>query len=134
MRVTRDGAVTAVLVVALVAWAVILVRAWDTWVEMNHATGTVAALADAALHGESAGHEGASGYLGALYAPPYPLLVAGLERAGLSWLHALRLGSVVSALLLLAAAASAARAAGARTCSPPASRCSRSARGYAIAS
>ena len=113
MRVTRDGAVTAVLVVALVAWAVILVRAWDTWVEMNHATGTVATLADAALHGEAAGHEGASEYLGALYAPPYPLLVAALKRSGLSWLHALRLSSVASGLLLLAAAAWAARAAGA---------------------
>ena len=113
MRVTRDGAVTAVLVVALVAWVAIVVRAWDTWVEMNHATGTVAVLADAALHGEAAGHEGASEYLGALYAPPYPLFVAALKRAGLSWLHALRSGSVVSALLLLAAAAWAARAAGA---------------------
>ena len=113
MRVTRDGAVTAVLVVALVACAGIVVRAWDTWVEMNHATGTVAALADAALHGEAAGHEGASEYLGALYAPPYPLLVAALKRAGLSWLHALRAGSLLSALLLLAAAAWAARAAGA---------------------
>ena len=103
MRVTRDAAVTAVLVVALVTWAAIVVRAWDTWVEMNHATGTVAALADAALHGEAAGHEGASEYLGALYAPPYPLLVAALKRAGLSWLHALRAGSLLSALLLLGA-------------------------------
>jgi len=115
MRVTRDGAVTAVLVVALVTWAAIVVRAWDTWVEMNHASGTVAVLADAALHGEAAGHEGASEYLGALYAPPYPLLVAALKRAGLSWLHALRAGSLLSALLLLGAVAWAARAAGAST-------------------
>jgi hypothetical protein len=113
MRVTRDGAVTAVLVLVLVAWAVIVVRAWDTWVGMNHATGTVAVLADAALHGEAAGHEGESEYLGALYSPPYPVLVAGLKRAGLSWLHALRWGSLGSALLLLAASAWAARAAGA---------------------
>ena len=113
MRVTRDGAVTAVLVVALAAWGLIVARTWDTWVGMNHATGTVAVLADAALHGEAAGHEGAGEYLGALYAPPYPLLVAGLRRAGLSWLHALRAASLGSALLLLAAAAWAARAAGA---------------------
>lgn len=113
MRIPREWVVTAVLVVALVAWGVIVVRAWDTWVEMNHTTGTVAALADAALHGEAAGHEGASEYLGALYAPPFPLVVAGLKRAGLSWLHALRLGALGSALLLLAAAAWAARAAGA---------------------
>ena len=113
MRVTRDAAVTAVLALVLAAWALIVVRSWDTWVEMNHTTGTVAALADAALHGEAAGHEGASEYLGALYAPPYPLLVAALEHAGLSWLHALRLGSLLSAPLLLAAAAWAARAAGA---------------------
>src|SRR5215831_4617300 len=111
MRIPRDGAVAAVLVVALAAWVVIVARAWDTWVAMNHATGTVAALADAALHGEAAGHEGASEYLGALYAPPFPLAVAGLELAGLSWLHALRLAAFGSGLLLLAAAAWAARAA-----------------------
>jgi hypothetical protein len=113
MRVTRDGAVTAVLVVALATWGLIVVRSWDTWVGMNHATGTVAVLADAALHGEAAGHEGESEYLGGLYAPPFPVLVAGLRRTGLSWLHALRVASLGSALLLLAAAAWAARAAGA---------------------
>src|SRR5262245_3440000 len=115
MRVTRDAAVTAVLFVVLAAWALLLAQTWDTWVGMNHATGTVAVLADAALHGEAAGHEGASEYLGALYAPPFPLLVAGFKAVGLSWLHAVRLAWLGSALLLLAATAWAARAAGAST-------------------
>src|SRR5262245_47026576 len=113
MRVTRVWYFTAYLFVALGAFVLVVVRAWDTGVGMNHATGTVAALADAALHGEAAGHEGASDYLGALYAPPFPLIVAGLKQAGLSWLHALRLASLLSALLYLGACAWAAHAAGA---------------------
>ena len=110
---TRARAAAAMGMLAVVVWAGIWVRAWDTWVGMNHATGTVAALADAALHGESDGHEGASDYLGALYAPPFPLAVAALYRTGLSWLHALRLASLGSAIAFLAAAAFAARAASA---------------------
>jgi hypothetical protein len=113
VKLRREVAWAAVAALALVGWAVIIARSWDTWITMNHATGTVAVLADAALHGEAAGHEGESLYLGALYAPPFPLLVAALYRTGLSWLHALRVASLLSALLLLAAIALASRAAGA---------------------
>lgn len=102
-----------VLVVALVAWVATLARPWGGYAGMNHTTGTVAALADAALHGESPGAARGATFLGSLYAPPVPLAVATLRATGMSWRAALRWVSLLSALALLAAAFAAVYASGA---------------------
>ncbi len=102
-----------VLVVALTAWFALLLKTWDGWTGMNHATGTVAALADASLHGESPGHLRDSAFLGTVYAPPFPLGVAALRATGMSWHAALRWASLAAALALLGAVAAATMASGA---------------------
>jgi hypothetical protein len=101
-----------VLAIALAAWVASLARSWDGWYGMNHATGTVTALADAALHGESPGRSGGPTLLATVYFPPFPLAVAGLRHTGMSWHAALRWASLLSALALVAATFAAALAAG----------------------
>lgn len=88
---------------AVAAGLACIAVAWPTWSGMNHTTGTVAALADATLHGESPGHAGPDAHLDALYLPVFPVGVGLLRRAGLDWLPALRTASLLSWLLLLAA-------------------------------
>ncbi len=101
-----------VLVIALTAWIVSLVRTWDGYTGMNHTAGTVAALADATLHEEAPGAERSGVFLGTIYAPPFPLLVAALHGSGMSWRAALRWASLLSAVALLAAVFAAAVATG----------------------
>src|SRR5215831_9174611 len=86
-----DGRLTlGALVLALVAWIGAVLVAWPTYNGMNHATGAVAACADAALHGEAPGLSHGEAFLGTLYFPPVPLLVAGAHALGMSWRTALR--------------------------------------------
>ncbi len=100
------------LVVALLAWIAALALAWPGNYGMNHTAGTVAALADAALHGEAPGHDNGTSFVASVYFPPVPLIVAALHRMGLDWRGALRVMSLLSALALLAAVVVAAGALG----------------------
>src|SRR6185295_20308622 len=101
-----DGRLTlGALALAFVAWLSILLFAWPTYEGMNHATGNVAALADAVLHGEAPGAPKSDVFLGTPYFPPVPMLVAALKDTGMSWRAALRWVDFLSMLALLAAVA-----------------------------
>lgn len=101
-----DGRLTlGALALAFVAWIAILLFAWPTYEGMNHATGNVAALADAVLHGEGPGAPKSDVFLGTPYFPPVPMLVAVLKDTGMSWRAALRWVDLLSMLALLAAVA-----------------------------
>jgi hypothetical protein len=108
-----DGRLTlGALVVALVAWIGAVLVAWPTYDGMNHATGTVAACADAALHGEAPGLSHGDAFLGTLYFPPVPLLVAGAHRLGMSWRAALRWVNLLGMLALMTSVALASQSLG----------------------
>jgi hypothetical protein len=110
----RRATAAGVLAAALAMWLLVVAQAWPTFLGMNPATGTVAALADASLHGRAPGADGGSTFLAALYTPPFPLVVARLHALGVGWRDALRIASVLSIILLLAATAWCVRAAGGR--------------------
>jgi len=108
-----DGRLTlGALALAFVAWLTILLFAWPTYEGMNHATGNVAALADAVLHGEAPGASKSDVFLSTPDFPPVPLLVATLKDTGMSWRAALRWIDFLSMLALLAAVALAGQAMG----------------------
>ena len=101
----RPGALIAgaSLTLALGAWLWAQRGVWDTAVGINHASGIIAALADGLSRGETPGREVQSLSLCSLYAPPFPALVAVVHESGASWLHALRIASVLTASALVAA-------------------------------
>jgi hypothetical protein len=108
-----DGRLTlGALAIAFVAWLALLLFAWPTWEGMNHATGNVAALADAVLHGEAPGAARSDAFLGTPYFPPFPMLVAVAKSTGMSWRAALRWVDFFCMLALLAAVALAGQALG----------------------
>jgi hypothetical protein len=108
-----DGRLTLfALVIAIAAWAGSLIAVWPTWQGMNHSTGDVAALADAALHGEAPGLARGDAFLGTLNFPPVPLLTAAAKHTGISWRAAIRWVNLLGALALMAAVAVAAQALG----------------------
>jgi hypothetical protein len=86
--------------------------AWPTYDGMNHATGAVAACADAVLHGEAPGLSHGEAFLGTLYFPPVPLLVAGARGLGMSWRAALRWVNLLGMLALITAVAMATQSLG----------------------
>ncbi|HTM58009.1 MAG TPA: hypothetical protein VL123_06310, partial [Candidatus Udaeobacter sp.] len=114
---TRDRAATllvaALAVVAISAAIGSVVAVWPGSHGLRSAAGSYAALADAALRGESPGHDQGRSFLTTYYFPPFPLVIAAAKRIGLGWLGALRLASLLSGLCLLIAAAWLARALGA---------------------
>ena len=97
---------------ALGAWLWVQHGVWDTAVGINHVSGVIAALADGLSRGETPGREVRALGLGTLYAPPFPALVAAVHELGASWLHALRIASVLTAAALGAAVVRATRTLG----------------------
>lgn len=108
-----DGRLTlGALALAFVAWLTLLLFAWPTYEGMNHTSGTVAALSDGVLHGETPGAPKSDVFLGAVDFPPIPLLVGAVRNTGMSWRAALRWIDLLSMLALLAAVALAGQALG----------------------
>jgi Glycosyltransferase family 87 len=100
------------LAIAIAGWLLNVTFTWPTFFGMGPATGGVAALADGVCRGQAPGHDDGTTLLASVYFPPFPCAVAALHAAGLGWLDALRLASVLTALALLAAAAAVARSLG----------------------
>jgi hypothetical protein len=108
-----DGRLTlAALVIALTAWLGILIVAWPTYQGLGPASGTVAACADAVLHGEAPGFARGATFLGTTVFPPVPLLTAAAKRTGMSWRASLRWVDLLGMLALVASVALAGQALG----------------------
>src|SRR5204863_2046538 len=82
-RVRRDRAATLLVgLLAAVAFSAALanlVAVWPGLHGLRSAAGSYAALADAALRGQSPGHDDGRSFLTTYYFPPFPLLIAAAK-------------------------------------------------------
>jgi len=99
----RAAAPVLLMLVSLGTWVGGLFLAWPTYIGMNTATGTVAALSEALLEGRAPGRDGDESLLATYYFPPLPLGIAAARRAGLGVRDAVRAAGTASAVLLLLA-------------------------------